>query len=128
MIRIFFIGIFGIQDKTKKISTESAIICPICERYGRYDIVKRFTYFHIFFIPLWRWNKRYFIQSQCCSRICELEPELGARIESGESMEITREQLLCDDYHIEENCPNCTARVEQGFQYCPHCGSKLKSS
>jgi len=122
---MFFIGIFGVQNKTEKIHTKTAVICPVCEAYGRYEIVKSYAYFHIFFIPVWRWNKRYFIQTHCCSRICELSQGLGEQIEAGESIEIEKEHILCSDSPRIRICPKCSARTEPSYQYCPHCGTRL---
>ena len=94
---MFFIGIFGINTKEEEIKTENSIICPICEAYGRYEIIKRYTYFHFFFIPLWRWNRQYFIKTRCCNRICKLDTEIGIRLERGESISIGKEDLQCED-------------------------------
>ncbi|MDI9419829.1 MAG: zinc ribbon domain-containing protein [Bacillota bacterium] len=122
---MFFVGIFGIQNKTQHITSESAVICPVCERYGRYDIIKSYYYFHVFFVPVWRWNRRYYIQTHCCSRICELDQETGSNIEAGHSVVIEKEHIRCSDRTAAPACPNCSARLDPRFAYCPHCGSPL---
>jgi RNA polymerase subunit RPABC4/transcription elongation factor Spt4 len=124
---MFFIGIFGVQSKSERIHTETAVICPVCEAYGRYEIIKSYYYFHFFFIPLWRWNKRYYIQTQCCSRICEIEKTLGEKIEAGDSVEIKKEQILCGGSPSTRICPSCSAQAEPYYQYCPHCGTRLSN-
>ncbi|NMB38846.1 MAG: zinc ribbon domain-containing protein [Firmicutes bacterium] len=122
---MFFIGIFGIQNKQKHIKTENSIICPICEAYGRYDIIKTYNCFHIFFIPIWQWNKRYYVQTHCCNRTCELHQEIGIKLEKGESLTIEKEQIHCDDQHITDICPYCSAHLEPSFNYCPNCGNQI---
>jgi hypothetical protein len=74
---MFFIGIFGIQDKDKYIGTCSNIECPSCGRLARYEIHKSYRYFHIFFIPIFRWNFRYFVKTSCCGRLYQLDPFVG---------------------------------------------------
>ena len=122
---MFFIGIFGVQNKTGQIASEAAVICPVCGRYGRYDILRSYYYFHVFFIPLWRWNKRYYIKTHCCSRVCELDQDIGSKIEAGRAVIIEREHIHCADRAAAPSCPNCSARLDPGFVYCPYCGSSL---
>jgi len=122
---VFFIGIFGIQNKTEPIASEAAVICPVCERYGRYEILKSYYYFHIFFIPVWRWNKRYYIQTHCCSRICELDQETGSKIEAGQSVFVEKEHIRCMDRTAAPLCHSCSAQLDPSFTYCPYCGSQL---
>lgn len=123
---MFFIGIFGIDNKSKIISTSQNIICPSCGAYGRYDVIKSYHYFHAFFIPLFKWNKRYFIQTHCCSRLCSLDKDLGLRIENGERVEIEDKHVHCNGPHANGSfCPRCAAQVDPAFKYCPHCGSRI---
>ncbi|HHX01360.1 MAG TPA: zinc ribbon domain-containing protein [Firmicutes bacterium] len=124
---MFFIGIFGIQNKNEQIGTESAVICPVCERYGRFEIVKSYYYFHIFFIPVWRWNKRYYIQTHCCKRICELDQETGSKIEAGHSIVIEKEHIHRSEQPTISVCPSCSTQVDPSFHYCPYCGSQINS-
>ena len=61
-----------------------------------------YMYFSFFFIPLFKWNKRFYVQMSCCSAIYELEPEIGKAILRGEEPAITSADL-----HLvqEENTP-----------------------
>lgn len=121
---MFFIGIFGIQTKEETIRTEQAVTCPLCGAYDRYEVLRAYTYFHIFFIPVWKWNKRYLIRTRCCGRICALDQEVGSRIERGEAVTITAQHLSCSEPrgHF---CPSCGAQLHQSFNYCPYCGNRI---
>lgn len=121
---MLFIGIFGIQTKNQKIKTEQGMICPVCGAYDRFDIVKTFNYFHIFFVPVWKWNKRFFIQTRCCQQICILDQEIGTRIEAGESIRVSEEHVQCNRPRGRV-CPNCQERLDSSYNYCPHCGTGL---
>lgn len=120
---MFFIGIFGVQSKSESIRTEQGVICPVCGAYDRFEVLRTFNYFHIFFIPVWRWNKRYYIKTRCCRRVGELDPAVGERIERGEQVEITREQLVSQQSSGE--CPACGAALSSSFNFCPRCGTRL---
>lgn len=52
-----------------------------------------YMYFSFFFIPLFKWNKRFYVQMSCCSAIYELEPEIGKAILRGEEPAITSADL-----------------------------------
>lgn len=120
---MFFIGIFGIENKSKNILTNRNNICPLCNAYGSYDILKSYNYFHIFFIPLWKWTTRYFIRTHCCMKFCTLDNNIGLRIENGEMVEIKKEHIHCDNNCT--LCPYCSSQIEPGFHYCPHCGKRI---
>jgi len=123
---MFFIGIFGIEQKNKVISTRHNIICPSCSAYGRYDVIMCYSYFHVFFIPLFKWNKQYFIQTHCCNKLCNLDYDIGRRIENGEQAEINSAHIHCHEFYSgRKYCPYCFSQLDTNFQYCPYCGKKL---
>ena len=90
---MFFFAFFGVQDKEKYIGTCNNIECPTCGRWARYEIYKRYSYFHFFFIPLFRWNVRYYAKTSCCGSIYELDPAVGREFEKNPGIEIRKENL-----------------------------------
>ncbi len=125
-IIMFFIAFFGIEDKEKITGTYKGGICPSCGAATEYEIGKSYRYFHVFFIPLARWNVRYFVRTSCCGRIYELDGALGREFEKNPNIEIRKEDLRpVDGYSPFGHCPNCRAEVPADFKYCPYCGAKL---
>lgn len=122
---MFFIGIFGVQSKSQPIRTEQSIICPVCGAYSRYDVIQSYTYFHIFFLPVWKWNYRYFIKTRCCQRLCELDQVVGTRIARGEAVEIKSGDLNCEGSAQPRVCLNCSRQVDPKYNYCPNCGNRM---
>ncbi|NLK39820.1 MAG: zinc ribbon domain-containing protein [Clostridiales bacterium] len=120
---MFFIGIFGIEQKSKIIATRQDP-CPICGGYGQYDVIKSYNYFHIFFLPLWRWNIRYYIETGCCKRLCSLDNNIGGRIEKGEAVEIHQSDLHCSENSFQSTCPRCSSQLDPDFLFCPYCGNR----
>ena len=85
--------IMGINNGRKVLDFSQLITCPCCRRSGRMEVIKTYTYFMLFFIPLFRWNKRYFVNMSCCGAVCEIDKELGRAIEKGEVTYINPDTL-----------------------------------
>ncbi len=124
---MFFIGVFGIQDKDKHIGTYNNIVCPACGKLARYEIHKTYRYLHIFFIPTFRWNTRYIVKASCCGSIYELDPFVGREFEKDPRTGIRPENLRRLDHYIPfRYCPDCRIDVPSEFSYCPYCGGRLQ--
>lgn len=122
---MFFIG--GISNGEKKLDYIQSIICPRCGAFGRMEVYVTYMYFSFFFIPLFKWNKKYFVKNTCCDSIYILDDELGIKISRGENVLISEENLQLADYnqHTINRCSNCGYIGNEDFQYCPKCGQKL---
>jgi RNA polymerase subunit RPABC4/transcription elongation factor Spt4 len=123
---MFFIGIFGVDQKQKQIGTYNNAICPNCGTLTRFEVYKSYSYFHVFFIPTFRWNVKYYVKPACCGSIYELNPVIGQEYEKGFNPEIRNEDIqplnLLPPF---KTCSGCGARVEPGFTFCPYCGRML---
>jgi len=123
---MFFIGIFGIQQAEKQIGTYNNAICPSCGSLTRFEVFKNYFYFHIFFIPIFKWNVKYFIKPVCCGSIYELDPIIGKQYEKGQNPKVENEHLRpLNQYSPFKTCSGCGARVESGYSFCPYCGRRL---
>lgn len=126
---MFFIGVFGIEEKHKEIRNIQNIVCKDCERMTTYELIETYSFFHFFFIPIFRWNYRYYLKCRSCNTVFKIPKELGESLKMGENLSINNADL---NYAFrEENvasitkCNNCGREVDYKFQYCPHCGHKL---
>ena len=117
----------GITDGRKDFEYNRMIVCDACGAYGRYVVFMTYTVLSLFFIPCFKWNKRYFVRTTCCESLYELDAEIGARIARGEDIEILAEHLK--PVQLRNNplrkCANCGYQVEDHFEFCPKCGNKL---
>ena len=124
---MFFFGIMGIEDRKKSIKYIQNVICKGCEVMSTYELVKVYTIFHFFFIPLIKFNKKYYLVSRCCNSVFQLSAEIGERIEKGEDIHIDDSYLK--EVYVNHNrinlCNNCGREVDGTFQFCPYCGGKL---
>lgn len=122
---MFFI--MGISTKEEKIDFSQTIICPGCGSYGRLEAFITYTYFSLFFIRILKWNKKYYIRSNCCGSLYTIDNELGKAIEKGQISKIAESDLkpIRVNYNRETYCKNCIYPIESEFDYCPKCGTKL---
>lgn len=122
------IFIAGVYPKQKKLEYNVGVnLCPNCGKYGRFEVYIEYKTFSLFFIPIIKWKKRYFIVTSCCQERFELDFQIGERIEKGEEVQIKEKDLLRQDgYGGMEYCNNCGQRLDESFTYCPNCGAKQK--
>jgi hypothetical protein len=123
---MFFVGIFGIDQRKKEIGTYNNAVCPACRAFTRLIIYKSYSCFHIFFIPTYKWNEKYYAESACCGSISELDPVIGRQYEAGRLPEIKTENLHPAAQSLPyKTCSKCQAKVKREYSFCPHCGQKL---
>lgn len=129
---MFFIGIFGVEDKQKEIKTIKNLSCKNCDGFSGITLFKQYTCFHLFFIPLFKWNIRYCLVCNTCNIVYEISKEKGMRVEQGEDTAITYWDLKLEEaqysagYHCNNKCKNCGRAIDIQFEYCPYCGEKRK--
>ena len=88
---MIFIG--GISQGQKIVSEGLIRLCGSCGSRGRYQVLMIYTYFSFFFIPLFKWNRRYYVKMDCCEAVYELEPEVGKAVLRGENPDFTEADL-----------------------------------
>ena len=75
---MIFIG--GISSAVKQLEYLKTVICSVCGGYGRYQVFMTYTYFSFFFIPLFKWNRKFYVKMTCCGSVYELNRETGMKI------------------------------------------------
>lgn len=122
---MFFIG--GISNGEKKLDYFQTIVCPMCGAFGRMEVYMTYMCFSLFFIPIFKWNKKYYVKNTCCNSIYTLNDELGVKISRGENILISENDLQLVNYNQPtiNRCSSCGYIGNDGFQYCPKCGQKL---
>ncbi|MFU7514338.1 zinc-ribbon domain-containing protein [Clostridium sp. HCS.1] len=129
---MFFIGIFGIENKAKEIKIINNFTCKSCNRLTIGRVIKHYEFFHFFFIPIFKWNEKYYVECESCKKIFSISKEKGKLIEKGENIELTYWDLneinntYGYDYNINNVCNNCGKVVDSDYKYCPYCGYKIK--
>lgn len=119
---MFFVGIFGIQSKERSVKEYDNIVCPDCNRLSRAELFESYTYFHFFFIPIFKWNKKYFVKLRCCGNVYIVDQQYISELKNSDDIDFTK----LNKYQRAGNlCYNCGKLSNPGFSYCPYCGEKL---
>jgi hypothetical protein len=124
---MIFIG--GVSSKQEKLDFGQSILCSSCSRFGTLEVYIEYMYLSIFFIPVMKWNRRYYVRSTCCGSLYGLNGELGERIRKGEHVELAESDLQLVRQGQAggiSRCPRCGFELEGDFRFCPNCGSPLK--
>ena len=118
--------IFGVSQNEKQLNFKQHVICKCCGQFGRVTVWMRYTYFILFFISLFKWDKHYYAGMSCCAKTREISPELGRAVETGKVTELNLNELNFDCRQSNESpvhrCPNCGFLTDDNFQFCPKCG------
>ena len=117
--------VMGSGQKEKILDFEQVMQCDNCSTFSTVQIIMVYSYFMLFFIPLFKWNKRYYAQMSCCGSTCELDKELGAKIERKEITRLEVSDLAFRKGRDEKCCMHCGYMTKEDFEYCPKCGNKL---
>lgn len=117
----------GISTGQKQLNFVKSIICSNCSKFGRYEIYMVYTSLTLFFIPILKWNKHYYVKTTCCQKTYELNPNIGKKIHRGEDVDIKEEDLtpLQSYANFGSTCPVCGNHLSNDYIYCPKCGHKL---
>jgi len=117
----------GITDRREDLEYDGGVMtCDSCGAYGRYQIFMVCTVLYLFFIPVWRWNKRYYVETSCCHTVYELDPSVGEAIAGGEQIEIRETDLnRIRKGQQYKKCIYCGYETAEDFDYCPKCGNRF---
>ena len=123
---MFFV--FGVSSKEESIDFTQTKVCSNCGAYGRFEVYLTYSYFSLFFIPLIKWKRKYFVRTTCCDSLYTIDEDLGKDIERGDVSKIDGTHLrpIRVNTNHKRTCLNCNfSTEEQNFVYCPKCGNKL---
>ena len=115
----------GGQD-TKQLEFNQIIVCPSCHKYGQMNMYVTYSYVSLFFIPLFKWNKKYYVKMNCCGSTCEVSRETGQAVERGNISMINENELQFQKtYNPWKTCESCGYSTTENFEFCPKCGRKF---
>ena len=120
----------GVNEKSEELDYDELITCDMCGAYGRLSVFMTYTVLYLFFIPVFKWNYRYFAKTSCCNTVYELDQETGEALRHGEYVKIDPSALnilyqgnrTIQGY---KRCAYCGYETEEDFEYCPKCGRRF---
>lgn len=131
---MFFIEVFGIENKDKEIKQLNNLTCKKCNSTIQGKLINNYDFFHFFFIPLFKWNEKYYVLCNRCKCLYTIPKDKGKAVENGSGVDITYWDL--QEVYYEHNdfngnrynmkiCHNCGTQIKSDFKYCPHCGKEV---
>ena len=118
----------GVNQGRKDFEYNQMINCNNCSAYRRYQVFMTYMYLSLFLIPLFKWNKQYYVQTTCCNTVYGLDPEIGKQIAGGKNVEILPKHLAQEHAGYRsryKKCNNCGFETQEDFEFCPKCGMKF---
>ena len=123
---MFFIGIFGIDHREEIKKEFGNVVCPVCGRWSRAKLVYTYSFFHFFFLPLFRYHKRYLVELGCCGELYEADAAYYQELLQGAPLDFSRLTRIGKSGPGDgKYCPRCGGRCDNSYEYCPFCGTKL---
>jgi len=120
---MFFIGIFGIHPEEKKVQDINVENYPGYPMGIRGDLYRQSSVFEFFFIPMFRFNKKYYIKFPDSQKIYLIDRDKAEEVIK-RGFEINFFDLSEAD--IKDNiCPDCGHIVEENYKFCPYCGKNF---
>lgn len=120
--------LFGAGPGTEDLYLDQKIVCPVCGKKATLQAYCSYDAWRLFFIPVHKYNRRYFVRTSCCGAGCDIPAALGQAIDEGErdtlplaglplhgGLALTRLKV----------CARCGYETSQPFRYCPMCGKKF---
>lgn len=117
---------FAITSSTDELGMRRCNYFPCCGVTGSMAAVTCVSQrFILFFIPLFRFGKRYFLSCPGCGTVYEISKDEGRRLEQDPSAEIDPSKIFRMVGQTIKYCPGCGADIRPGSRYCSRCGRKL---
>ncbi len=92
--------------------------CHTCDCMGEIELIRICQCFRLFFIPLFKWHKKYYLKHSCGAQI-EITEEVAMHIVTGQ-VDLSS---MYFSHKVDQNvCTHCGQPLKEGFAYCPYCG------
>lgn len=117
----------AVTDDTRSLGKRRCRLFSCCGLSGaEAEVVCVSRKFILFFFPLFRFGKRYFVTCPGCGAVYELAPGEGKILEHNPDAEINPDKLIRVSRREQAMfCPGCGAKVQPGTSFCPYCGRRL---
>jgi ribosomal protein L32 len=121
-----FFFIVGVNTAAKELGTIPNTVCLSCGAYARLTVTVIYSVFSLFFIPLFKWNRRYIATASCCNAVFEIDADAGRDFERGRTDTIDSKRMhKTSEYTAPSDCPYCGAVLPPGAHFCYNCGRPM---
>ncbi|MEG1448024.1 MAG: zinc-ribbon domain-containing protein [Oscillospiraceae bacterium] len=125
---MFFFAVIGTSQKKEDIGT-FYFSCPRCNHKQGISVSKSYNYFHVFFIPIFRFGVEYNGICNSCGSEFYIDNKIGKlldkRLMDFIDDDCVHEKQIFSKEIFSPSCPACHSPVEHDDFYCRKCGYKL---
>ena len=117
----------GVTQKREDLDFVQMVTCDVCGAYGRMNVYVIYSVLSLFFLPVYKWNRRYYVEMSCCHSLYELNSDVGRGIENGTVSVIDENDLVLirGNRSSYKRCEHCGYETEEDFDFCPKCGNRF---
>ena len=115
----------GITRREEEVDFDQTIICDVCGAYGHLMMFMTYSVLTLFLIPVFKWNRHYYVKTSCCNTIYEVNEDIAKAAIKGDISSFREEDLhpVQSGYrHQYKKCINCGYETDEDFDFCPKCG------
>jgi len=120
--------VMGIQDKIKSQDHSNNVPCHVCDGMHGFELISKYNYFHLFFLPVWRWGYDYSLRCKACGSFYTIKAESYDKCKT-ESPELSYWDLEPVNIPVKQTksleCKACGFILDSDFEFCPKCGTKI---
>lgn len=123
---MFFFAVMGTSAKKESVGSVS-FYCPHCNSNQTMSVFKDYNYFHIFFVPIFKFSTEYYGICEMCKTEYYIDNQTGKLLDKGlltsiDSSSFKEKQAFRDYTPV---CPVCHNKIDKNDVYCRKCGYKL---
>jgi len=120
-----FFFMAGLQTEGKELGSVP-VSCPECGASSQMSVFSAFECLRVFFIPVLRFHRRYFIFDPKCNSTFALPEEDGRAFEAGKigALDPSHLRRVNASFGFSFACGYCGAPLSPGDLYCSRCGRR----
>lgn len=99
--------------------------CPVCQNTHPLAVTEQSSSFSAFFIPLFRFQKRFFATCPGCASVFSVPDWCGKRASELGTFSVSSDQLTLIRRCSAMVCPRCGSSADPDDSFCRNCGQKL---
>jgi hypothetical protein len=80
---IFIPVVFGVGDRERTLASGLERACLECVRATPHRVVEVARQFSLFFVPVWRWNRRFLLVCDACGHVESISAEEAEELKEG---------------------------------------------
>lgn len=119
--------LFGIGEGQDDLDLGQKITCPVCGKKAKLEGFRTYRALRLFFVPVLRWDLRYYVRTTCCGTVRKIGKRQGEEIYWGERDRLDVAALGLKPRIGLRVCRHCGFdTTAPSYRFCPLCGKPFE--